>query len=171
MTKDQPERPWIVPVTVAEIPDGGSHYDLSADASAREGIAKVANLRSLPRLDASFDLSRRGEGVAVRGEVKAQVGQTCVVTLEPIENEIRETVDLVFAPGDRETETGSPRRKGEPPEPLENGIVDLGAVATEFLILGIDPYPRKPGAEFTPAKTRQEGEHPFAALAALKKKP
>jgi hypothetical protein len=60
---------------------------------------------------------------------------------------------------------------GEPPEPLENGIVDLGAVATEFLILGIDPYPRKPGAEFTPAKTRQEGEHPFAALAALKKKP
>src|SRR5690349_2458272 len=87
MTKDQPERSWIVPVTVAEIPDGGSHYDLSADASAREGIAKVASLRSLPRLEASFDLSRRGEGVAVRGEIRAQVGQTCVVTLEPIERE------------------------------------------------------------------------------------
>ena len=34
----------------------------------------------------------------------------------------------------------------EGPETLHGGVVDLGAVATEFLILGIDPYPRKPGA-------------------------
>lgn len=171
MTKEQPEKPWTVPVTVAEIPDGGSHYDLSADAAVRDAVAKLADLRSLPRLEASFDLTRRGDDVAVQGEVRAQVGQTCVVTLEPIETDVQETVDLVFTPGVGEAETGSPRRKGDPPEPLENGVVDLGAVATEFLILGIDPYPRKPGAEFARTETQEERQHPFAALEALKKKP
>ena len=28
---------------------------------------------------------------------------------------------------------------------LVGGTVDLGAIATEFLILGLDPYPRKTG--------------------------
>ena len=58
----------------------------------------------------------------------------------------------------------------EPPEPLIGGTVDLGALATEFLLLGIDPYPRKAGAEFAPPKVEDGGEHPFAALAALKKR-
>jgi hypothetical protein len=49
--------------------------------------------------------------------------------------------------------------------------VDLGAIAVEFLILGIDPYPRKPGVAFEPPAAEDESEHPFAALAALKKGP
>ena len=45
-------------------------------------------------------------------------------------------------------------------------MVDLGAVATEFLLLGIDPYPRKPGAVFEappagdPASTRSRRWRP-----------
>ena len=58
----------------------------------------------------------------------------------------------------------------EPPEPLVDGKVDLGALATEFLILGIDPYPRKAGAQFAPPKVEDAGEHPFAALESLKKR-
>jgi uncharacterized metal-binding protein YceD (DUF177 family) len=169
MTKEQREKPWTVPVTVADIPDSGRHYDLSADASVRESIVKLFGLRSLLQLEASFDLTRRGEGVVARGEVKGRVGQTCVVTLEPIENDIHEEVDLVFAPVEEKNEAGSAWRKGEPPEPLENGIVDLGVLATEFLILGLDPYPRKPDAKFVQAEKQEKGAHPFAALAALKK--
>ncbi len=56
----------------------------------------------------------------------------------------------------------------EPSEPLHEGRIDLGAVATEFLLLGVNPYPRKPGVEFaSPASVAAE-EGPFAALAALK---
>jgi hypothetical protein len=95
-----------------------------------------------------------------------------VVTLEPIESSVHEQVDLLFTPPD--TEAGDAERtkkKGDPPEPLENGIIDLGVIATEFLILGIDPYPRKPGAEFERPKPTADGAHPFAALADLKKRP
>ena len=34
------------------------------------------------------------------------------------------------------------------PEPLAEGYVDLGVIATEYFLLGIDPYPRKEGAVF-----------------------
>ena len=50
------------------------------------------------------------------------------------------------------------------PEPLVDGTVDLGAIATEFLILGIDPYPRKPGAVFEAPPAGDGSAHPFAAL-------
>ena len=55
------------------------------------------------------------------------------------------------------------------PEPLVDGMIDLGALATEFLILGIDPYPRKPGIVFEAPMRRRQSAQPFAALAALKK--
>jgi hypothetical protein len=52
-----------------------------------------------------------------------------------------------------------------------DGKLDLGAIATEFLLLAIDPYPRKPGAEFAPVKADDASAKPFAALEALKKRP
>jgi hypothetical protein len=88
-----------------------------------------------------------------------------------------EAVDLKFAPTADGAARAGPaagrkRTRGyeEPPEPLVGGQLDLGALATEFLILGIDPYPRKPGAEFAAPKAEDGGEHPFAALEALKKR-
>jgi uncharacterized metal-binding protein YceD (DUF177 family) len=168
--------PWSAPVAVHEVPEPGRHVDLVADEGTRAAVAQAAGLRTLPRLDASFDLTRRGrEGLRVVGRVSATVGQTCVVTLEPIENEIDEEIDLVFAteaaPELPEDAAGGRRvAPDDAPEPLVAGVVDLGVVATEFLTLGIDPYPRKPGAEFTaPAAEDDESSRPFAALAALKK--
>ena len=55
------------------------------------------------------------------------------------------------------------------PEPLVGGMIDLGEVATEFLSLGLDPYPRKADAAFATPAAEDDTPHPFAALAALKK--
>jgi uncharacterized metal-binding protein YceD (DUF177 family) len=169
------ERPWSVPVSVSEVPETGRHLDLVADEPTRAAIAELAGLSGLPRLVAAFDLALRGRsGVHVVGHVSATVGQTCVVTLEPIENEIDEAVDLIFVPphaasrvAREAAETALPA--DDPPEPLLDGTVDLGAIATEFLLLGIDPYPRKPGAVFQAPAGGDDIAHPFAALAALKK--
>ena len=35
------------------------------------------------------------------------------------------------------------------PDEIMDGQIDLGALAAEFLVLGLDPYPRKPGADFS----------------------
>ena len=165
---------WSVPVAVDDIPDTGMHIEIEPSAAARAGLARLADVRDLLRLSAVFDLSKRGAGVHVAGQVSARVGQNCVVTLEPLESDVDETVDLLFTPlpadaaetaGEIEVKPGE-----EPPEPLVDGAVDLGAIATEFLILGIDPYPRKDGAQFAGLKAGDDTTKPFAALEALKKR-
>jgi uncharacterized metal-binding protein YceD (DUF177 family) len=168
------QNPWSVPVAVDNIPETGLHIEAKAPAEVRAQLVKLANLRDLPHLSAVFDLTRRGGGVHVAGQVKARVGQTCVVTLEPLENDLDEPINVLFVPRLEvaATDDGADRRAGdeEPPEPLIEGKVDLGAVATEFLLLGIDPYPRKAGAEFAAVKTADDSARPFAALEALKKR-
>ncbi len=172
---------WSVPVAVDEIPDAGLHIEIDASAATRAGlldfVAELASVRDLPQLSAVFDLTRQRERVHVAGQVRARVGQTCVVTLEPIENAVQAAVDLRFAPasaGAKQPAGGfegkNSKPGAEPPEPLVGGMLDLGAIATEFLILGIDPYPRKPGAEFAPPVADDGGIKPFAALEELKKR-
>jgi uncharacterized metal-binding protein YceD (DUF177 family) len=175
--KPQPmtERPWSVPLALAEVPETGRHLELTADAQIRDAIARLAGLRALPRLTAAFDVALRGRhGLRVTGRVSATVEQLCVVTLEPIENDIVEDVDLVFLP----SVVAAPSQPGgvevpaeDASEVLVDGGVDLGVIATEFLLLGIDPYPRKPDAVFEPPAQDEDNAHPFAALAALKKEP
>ena len=171
--------PWGFPLAVETVAATGQRVELVADAAVRAAVAEIAGLRDLPRLQAQFELKRRGEaGLHVTGLVSATVGQTCVVTLEPLVGEIEETVDLVFMPpqpvadGQREDDDDSDDKSREVkldgPEPLIGGLVDLGALATEFLILGLDPYPRKPGASFEPPAEPKPEESPFAALAKLK---
>ena len=164
-----PAPPWQVPVVVDDVPETGQHFDLVADAGVRAAAAQLAGLRDLPRLQASFDVKRHSAGgLHVTGVVSATVGQNCVVTLEPLTNEVEEAVDLVFEPKEppaqEEAETEPRDVKWGDPEPLIGGIVDLGALATEFLILGLDPYPRKPDAVFEPPQSLTPEESPFAAL-------
>jgi hypothetical protein len=166
------EHPWTVPIRVEDVPETGRRVELVADEAIRTALAAAAGVDELTRLEATFDLTRRGRGgLRVVGEISATVRQTCIVTLEPISNEVIEPFDLLFAPAGTQTGLAAelPVEAGDPPEPIVGGMVDLGAVATEFLILGIDPYPRKPGAVFEAPRTADPDTTPFAALAALKK--
>ncbi len=167
--------PWQVPVAVEDVAETGARFDLVANAQVRAAVARMAGLRDLPRLEANFDVTRRGTGLHVAGRVSATVGQLCVVTLEPLVNEVEEAIDLLFVPQPTaEREDGKVGTRGESAdetEPLIGGLVDLGALAIEFLILGLDPYPRKPGAVFQPPPGAKPDESPFAALASLRKGP
>ncbi|MFL9825977.1 YceD family protein [Rhodoplanes sp. SY1] len=167
-----PDRPWSVPVRLGDVPEDGLVMSLTADSPVREAIARRGGLTGLPRLEARFAVTRRGSGLHVGGTVSATAGQVCVVTLEPMESAIEEEVDLLFTPDAPEEEPGPARdpEAEDPPERLVDGTVDLGAIATEFVLLGIDPYPRKPGVSFEPVETGPRDPGPFAALAALKEK-
>jgi uncharacterized protein DUF177 involved in 23S rRNA accumulation len=178
-TSDRPD-PWSVRVIVAQIPDTGVHRDIDADAGERAAMAELANLREILSAHASLDVTPQSGGrVHVTGRVRARIGQTCVVTLDPIVSEIDEPIDLMLAPPEQipqladlvdeaaETDTEIP----DPPEPIENGVIDLGRLATDALFLAIDPYPRKPDAVFEPSVVEPDpDDHPFAALKALQPK-
>jgi hypothetical protein len=169
--------PWSVPIIVVQIPDTGLHRDIEAGLAAREAMAAAADLRGVLWASASLDVTPESGGrVHVTGRVRARIGQTCVVTLDPIENEIDEPIDLVFAPPEQipelsalvdeaaESDTEIP----DPPEPIINGVIDLGRLATDAVFLAVDPYPRRPDAVFEPLVVAADPlDHPFAALKAL----
>jgi hypothetical protein len=170
--------PWRVPVTVAQVPETGLHRDIEADAAVRHAMAAIAGLREVVSAQASFDVTPKSGGrFHVAGVVRARIGQTCVVTLEEIENDIDEPIDLIFAPPEQIPQMAdlvdeAEESNGEtpdPPEPIVNGVIDLGRLATDALLLGVDPYPRKPDAIFEPVvEAANPQDHPFAALKALK---
>ena len=174
---EQPD-PWRVPVTVMQIPDTGLHRDIEANEATRKAMAETGDLREVLSAHAAFDVTpKTGGRFHVTGYVRARIGQTCVVTLEPIESDIDEPIDVIFAPPEQipqmadlvDEAAESDQEIPDPPEPIENGIIDLGRVATDALFLAVDPYPRKPDAVFEPLVEAADPEdHPFAALKALK---
>src|SRR5471030_1804376 len=169
--------PWSMPVVVAQIPSTGLHREFEAGPAIRDAMAEVGGLREILSARASLDVTSKGGGrVHVAGRVQARIGQTCVVSLDPIENDIDEVIDLIFAPPeqipeladlvDEAAESGA--EIPDPPEPIVNGVIDLGRLATDALFLAIDPYPRKSDAVFEPPVVAADPEdHPFAALKAL----
>jgi uncharacterized metal-binding protein YceD (DUF177 family) len=170
--------PWSVPVNVAQIPESGMHRDIEADRADRASMAEVAGLREILSASAALDVTRESGGrVHVAGHVRARVGQTCVVTLDPIENDIDERIDLIFAPSEQipqladlvDEAAESDEEIPDPPEPIVNGVIDLGRLATDALFLAIDPYPRRLDAVFEPPVVAADpDDHPFAALKALR---
>jgi uncharacterized metal-binding protein YceD (DUF177 family) len=176
-----PADPWQARVAVAQIPDTGLHRAFEASEAAREVMAKIVGLREIFAASASFDMSLKSGGrVHVTGRVRAKIRQVCVVTLEPIENEIDEPIDLTFAPAEQiprlsdlvDDSAESSEEIPDPPEPITDGMIDLGRLATDVLFLAVDPYPRRPDAVFEPApEVIDPDDHPFAALKALKSTP
>jgi Large ribosomal RNA subunit accumulation protein YceD len=176
-TTDKPD-PWRVPVMVAQIPDTGLHRDIEANPVERHAMAEVAGLREILSANASLDVTPKGAGrFHVTGHIRARIGQICVVTLDPIENDINEAIDLIFAPSEQipdladlvDAAAESDVEVPDPPEPIVNGVIDLGRLATDALLLGIDPYPRRRDAVFQPpVETVDPDAHPFAALKVLK---
>src|SRR5436190_1968434 len=177
--------PWRVPIAVVQIPDTGLHRDLKADQAICAAVADVGGLREVLSVSASLDVTPMSGGrFHVAGRVRARIGQTCVVTLDPMETDVDEPIDLIFAPPDQipqmadlvdeaqENVRSSDAEIPDPPEPIENGIIDLGRLATDALYLAVDPYPRRPDAVFEPLVEAPDPEdHPFAALKALQVAP
>ena len=100
--------PWSVPVVVAQVPDTGLHREFEASPATRKAMADVAALREILTARAWLDVTPMSGGrFQVAGRVQARIGQTCVVSLDPIENDIDEAIDLIFAPPDQIPELAS----------------------------------------------------------------
>ncbi len=161
----------------------GMVLTLSAEAAECRTLAEINGLVRIESLQADMTLRREGRtGIHVTGTVRARITQTCVVTLEEFVTDLAEPVDVHFLP-EREAAAraaeaarlaASPpdadRVADDPPDAMVDGRIDLASVMAEFLVLGLDPYPKKPGAAFVelePAAGEPEVS-PFAVLARLK---
>ncbi len=161
--------PLSRPVDVANVPPHGMAVHVVATEEECAALAKDFKLPAIRSLKGDYRLTGSAKGVHVAGTVTSEITQVCVVTLEEFDSTVTEAVEVDFAePHGMPAEPPTEMHEYEPPDEIVNGHVDLGALTAEFLALGLDPYPRKPGVDFE-FKDDREKESPFAALGKLKR--
>jgi len=161
-------------VRVERLPPHGKHFRIETSESERKVIAEALGIVAVDALAAELDVRPLAIGVGIRGTLDASVVQTDVVTLEPVHQEVSEEIDVTLTPAEG---VGVRNRRFAEDEPeaerdvFRDGQIDLGAIAVEHLALGLDPYPRAPGVEFSGhiEDDSAEDPSPFAALERLKR--
>jgi len=164
---------WTHILKLHELARGPVTVKLEPDAGQRAKIAGDLGLESLPSLTAEVTVRPWLDGAEVTGRFRAVVEQVCGVTLEPFEQPVRGDIEVRAVPaGSPHAQTEQPGEieldleSQDPPDVLEGEALDLAAYVTEHLALEIDPFPRKPGAEFD-YKPPTEELSPFAVLKKL----
>ncbi len=139
-----------------------------------EGLSAQTSLRLLQNGD-----------VLLKAQFQARVRQTCVLTLEPVASEISSAFETTYSNtaeedwGHGEEEFAALDEDTDPPEPIQDGMIDVGEAISEHLALEIDPFPRVKGATFDGYSTGNASvdeaapakKNPFAVLSKLKTAP
>jgi uncharacterized metal-binding protein YceD (DUF177 family) len=161
-------------INVQKLPQTGERVVFKPDEAVRQIIATELKLPALEAMRAEVVvIAKAGSIVHVSGSVTARIHQVCTVTLEDFASDINEDIDVRFAPPDRiEPIVAAEIERGlsdeDPPEPLVDDTIDVGALVMETLLLALDPWPRKPGVAFTDhIEDDGKASHPFAGLASL----
>jgi uncharacterized metal-binding protein YceD (DUF177 family) len=162
--------PWRETVRLSEV-RGPVQRRLSPEAPQLAAIARVIGVDALKGLTAEVTVEPWLDGAELRGRFEAEVTQTCGVTLEPLEQEVRGDFLVRLVPvGSQNLPSEDAEidlEADDPPDALEDDEIDLAAYIVEHLALEIDPFPRKPGAVFEPPEAQEETS-PFAVLKGLK---
>src|SRR5215510_604338 len=166
---------------------GGTALEIVASDGERSALAKRFGFVGLPAFSARVTVDRRPGGqIVVEGRLRGRIVQACILTLDPVTQDLDDTFRIVFKPDmadDRDPESGEAvlNSQADAPEPLTGNMLDIGEIVAEQLSLAADPYPRRAGAKLEDVlpKPRHGGRkgqpeqrrHPFAGLAALRDKP
>ena len=170
---------------------GSAALDITASDGERAALAKRFGFLGLPAFSARVTIDRRPGGqVIVEGRLRGRIVQACILSLDPVTQELDDAFRIVFKQGlaeERDPESGEAllSAQADAPEPLSGNMLDVGEIVAEQLSLAADPYPRRPGVKLEDVlpKPRKGGKrsrdaakseqrrHPFASLAALRDKP
>jgi Large ribosomal RNA subunit accumulation protein YceD len=156
---------------VARLPQKGLPVVIDADARQRAALASEHELLSVESYRAELLVEPwKRNGVKVSGRVRADITQACIVTLDPVEANIDESVDALFLP--EQSKLGRQGFDGggeilldaegpDSPETFSGDAIDVGALAEQFFGLAIDPYPRKQGVSLEAAGDAEPAESEF----------
>lgn len=159
---------------LGDLSQAGSIVEVAARGDELARLAQWAGVNAVRAFKAAVDLRRLSQThYALEADLEADVVQSCVVTLQPVESHISRHIsrELLLAPDARPQAGELTLSAGDDdvPEAIDSLEYDLAAPLLEELVLAIDPYPRAPGAAFAPPKEPDDApESPFAVLKSLK---
>src|SRR2546421_7546245 len=97
-------------IAVDRLGPGGTALEIAASDSERAALAKRFGFLGLPAFSARVTVDRRiGGQVVVEGRLRGRIVQACVLTLDPVTQDLDDTFRIVFKPDmadDRDPESG-----------------------------------------------------------------
>lgn len=172
------EAPFSYPVKVGHVSANPVRIKAQASEDELKALAEFWDIVSVKAFKTELQITRwKKDGIKVKGNVKAEIVQECVVSLQDVPSTVNEDFEQIFVPeGSKlarlvlndEGEIVVSAEGDDIPEQFTGDTIDVGVLVTEIAALAIDPYPRKEGVEFdTTDKAKDvvdEKPSPFAAL-------
>lgn len=165
MDKNTLSSEWSYFVKVDDLSEIELSLEFSPNDEETRHLARRLNVQSVQDLKVKCVAYRSplNHLVHVKGHLQAKVIQICVVTLDPVQENVETKFEGWFGNPDRVVSIEKAKRKRmenmsgaelpvleerDDPEPIVDGVIDIGELATQYLALSIDPYPHKEGVEF-----------------------
>ena len=164
----EPAPEFSRPVPLDQIAERERVIKIAANEDERAALARRFGILGLDRLEGTVRLRRSGIFYQLKADWRADVVQTCIVTLEPVVAHLAEEFAERYGPTDQGTELDLDPEV-DAPEPIEGGAIDVGEAVAQALSLALDPYPRKPGATIEIPGETEEDSGPFADLSRLRR--
>ncbi|MEQ8283248.1 MAG: DUF177 domain-containing protein [Parvibaculum sp.] len=178
-----PTPEFSLKLAAKDVPPSGTTIEFSADAETCTALARRLGILELQGLRGTAKVRPfRKHGLTADCRFKATVIQACVVTLDPVTQQVDERFTRRWLPEHpNEPDAGIEAREvlieaesEDAPEPMAGGAVDIGEAVAEELALAIDPYPRVPGVAYdlppeAAEDAAEERPNPFTVLEKLKK--
>lgn len=172
------DQEWPHKIETDRIGAAPLRISIQADEEVCRDVARRLRVVGLSDLKADFVIKKASGTllIEVKGKVCADVSQSCVVTLAPVQSHVCEEFTAYYSDNDRAISFARAKheRQGRvadaelpildeasDPEPAADGLIDIGELAVQYLSLGINPYPRGEGVA--------EGAGPGAGKAAAGK--
>lgn len=182
-----PEGGFSRVVEVRTLPPTGRSLEITATPEECQAVARCLDLQAVHSLVGRLTVTPwQEDGVRVEGRLRAEVVQTCGLTLVPLDAVVDEAFIRTYSPDAEDPDAALANldeidleallTEEDPPDPLIDGRIDLGDVLAEELALGLDPFPRAAGVEYSAPAFEEEpdpepqGPNPFAVLERLRKK-
>lgn len=198
MTQKQQQSPpspeWSYLIDEEDAGTAVIKLSLEPNAEEKSALAERLNLVSLDSLKAEIAFEKQSGGMIthITGRLEADLTQSCVVTLEPVQDHVEENFEAWYADPEKAVSFAKERRdrktektetelemleEWEDPEPAIEGKINLGEMVTQYLSLAINPYPHAEGVEPPEEEDKiiheeipEARKNPFAALKDWKEK-
>ena len=162
---------------LADLSEAGYEVRIVPNEADRARLAQWVEVEAIDKFEGVVELRRQGrDRFLYEAQLKADIVQSCVVTLEPVHSHISHSFHRVLhlVPGahrfaDKGGAVTIDAGDDDAPEEIARSRYDLAGPLLEEFVLAIDPYPRAPGVAFEgPAAEPDKPESPFAVLKQLK---
>ncbi|MBI1394215.1 MAG: hypothetical protein GC152_15910 [Alphaproteobacteria bacterium] len=136
---------WRIPL--ADLSGAPRRVTCAPDPEALAAIARRLQVEDVLDFKGQVELRAKGNDVHATGDVAATLVRRCVVTLDPLEERIEETIDLRLTPTLADADEGSAEDVDLLDAPfLVDGAIDVLEILVQQTALGMDPFPRAPDA-------------------------